>query len=409
MASSIKLIITLSIVAIIGLIGWYKFDDGANFDTQISSEYEWHVLQPSPEFEKQFEAALVDPHIVFGDKNLSQLDAMVIGRVTPIWAMEHTHGIGVRHQWPAVYAIARFSGEKISLVFDDSVNRYRITIDEDVGSALVVDRPGGKAVEITGLGPGVHSIRLDKISESFDKTGDFLGFFVTLGNDMPPTRQKERQIEFIGDSDTVGYGNVSSRRECSGRDVHLLTDTQLAFGPLVARHFQADYQIMAVSGSGVVRNAGGVDPGNTMVDRYNRLLEEDETTELAESWSPQVVAFALGSNDFSTPLGAEEAWPDQEALSIDFVARYVQFANRVRLRYPGALIIFFVFEGYGSEYLDAHQQVLNVLRANGDEKVAMVNLPKIEKLGCHWHPSQKDHHLMADKIIQFMQMQPAVW
>ncbi|MEP3332254.1 SGNH/GDSL hydrolase family protein [Sedimentitalea sp.] len=341
---------------------------------------------------------------------MAQLEATVIGRVAGIAAADDNRKQGFRHQWPAVYASARFSGDAILLAFNDAINRYRLTLGETDEPVLLITQPGKNAVQITGLGPGPHHVRLDKISESLSGTGDFFGFVVPAGGKaLAPPDRKMRQIEVIGDSDAVGYGNASSSRDCVGDEVFFLTDTQEAFGPRVARSFDADYQIIAVSGIGLVRNYGGVNSDTTMIDLYPRLLIDEPAPFQSDGWNPQVVVFALGSNDFATPLGPDEAWLNQQALRMDFETRYVRFIETVRAQYPQALFILVAMEDYGADYLEAHRKVLTGLQSGGNENVAMVVLPKMEKTGCHWHPSDRDHQILAGEIANFLDEQPGVW
>ncbi|MCL4151415.1 UNVERIFIED_CONTAM: hypothetical protein GTU68_036749 [Idotea baltica] len=341
---------------------------------------------------------------------MAQLEVTVIGRVDGISAAGDTGKQGFRHQWPAVYANARFSGDAIFLAFDDAINRYRVTLDAADESVLVITRPGKNAVQITGLGPGPHHVRLDKISESLSGTGDFVGFFVPVGGKaLAPPDRKMRQIEVIGDSDAVGYGNASSSRDCAEDEVFFLTDTQDAFGPRVARSFDADYQIIAVSGIGLVRNYGGSHPETTMLTLYTRLLIDQPIPSRPDGWNPQVVVFELGSNDFATQVEPGEDWSGQEALRIDFETRYISFVEMVRGRYPRAQFILVAMDDYGQDYLEAHRKVLTGLQSGGDENVAMAVFPKMEKIGCHWHPSDRDHQMLADGIISFIDGQPGVW
>lgn len=402
----------IGFIAAIGALGWVApvgMDNDADSDPLEQVGIQRPVLQPLPGRSGTFAATVTDLDALTSP-DMTQLEATIIGRVAPIPSVNGVREYGVRHQWPAVYASARFSGDAVILAFDDALNRYRLTLDDAGGPALVITRPGKTTVQLTGLGPGPHRVRLDKISESLSGTGDFLGFFVpTGGRALAPPDQKTRQIEVIGDSDAVGYGNVSSSRDCAGGEVFFLTDTQKAFGPRVARYFDADYQIIAVSGIGLVRNYGGVNSDTTMPPLYPRLLIDEPAPFQPDGWNPQVVVFALGSNDFATPLGPDEAWPDQQALRIDFETRYARFIETVRVRYPQALFILVAMKDYGTDYLEAHRKVLTGLQSGGDENVVMVVLPKMEKTGCHWHPSDQDHQMLADGIVDLIDKQSGVW
>ncbi|MEM8663983.1 MAG: hypothetical protein AAGF49_07645 [Pseudomonadota bacterium] len=102
--------------------------------------------------------------------DLTPLRATVVGRAAPVRTPAEGAPHAVRHQWPALYASARFSGDALLLAFDDAVNRYRVTLDGGPGNgnatALIITRPGKSVVQVAGLGPGPHDVRLDKISEA---------------------------------------------------------------------------------------------------------------------------------------------------------------------------------------------------------------------------------------------------
>ncbi|MEM8663984.1 MAG: SGNH/GDSL hydrolase family protein [Pseudomonadota bacterium] len=210
----------------------------------------------------------------------------------------------------------------------------------------------------------------------------------------------------MGDSDTVGYGNLSVSRDCTGGEVFFLTDAQAAYGPQVASHFDAEYQTLAISGIGVVRNHGGDNPAPTMPALYPPTPAE--AASIAD-WSPEVVVSTLGSNDFATPLAPGEAWPDPAALQRDFVTNYGRFVKMLRSRYPDALLVLISIKGYEADYLEAHSQVLEELRSGGEDNIVLGVLPEMDRTGCHRHPSRKDHRMLADETIALIEAQPNVW
>jgi lysophospholipase L1-like esterase len=323
------------------------------------------------------------------------LDTTIIGRVKHQYDGNAIGGF--RHQWPAVYATAAFDGDAVTLAFNDQINRYRVFVDDTRTPTLTITRPGTTAVALTGLVPGPHIIRLEKISESASDEGEVVGLFVqTIGAIRPPPEQKTRQIEFIGDSDTVGYGNMSTTRDCAAEDVFELTDTQQSFGPRIAGHFDADYQMIAQSGIGLVRNYDGFNPDMTMIARYPETLNDNPTS---QNWRPQMVVLTMGSNDFATELKPAESWDDLPSLRTDFESQYLHFLTDLRDRYPEAGFVLVAIENYGQVYLETHQAVLAGIHARGDKMVSLAVVPEITQRGCHWHPSRVDHKAIADVII----------
>jgi lysophospholipase L1-like esterase len=222
--------------------------------------------------------------------------------------------------WPAVYFEARFRGRGVRVAFDAPAEHMRLLID---GAEKAVFRSAGRVdARFEGLEAGDHVVRLEKMTESQTGGGRFLGFFPAGGAVPLPVSARRRQIEFIGDSYTVGYGNTSASRECTSEQVHDRTDSQQAFGPLVARRLDADYRINAYSGFGIVRNYGGGSPGLSLPAIYDRLKPDDgrRLDRGSRGWRPQVIVVNLGTNDFSTPVKPGERWRDRAALEADYRA-----------------------------------------------------------------------------------------
>src|SRR5262249_53128445 len=137
-------------------------------------------------------------------------------------------------------------------------------------------------------------------------------------------------------------------RECSDDEVWRSTDNALAFSPQVARRFDADYRVLAISGRGMVRNFGN-GAGDTLPAAYARLLPGDAPAAASDdpSWSPQLVVIGLGTNDFSTPVGAAEPWKDAAELAAAFEARYLDFAQSLHRRHPSARFLLLASDAGG--------------------------------------------------------------
>lgn len=337
------------------------------------------------------------------------LPTRAVGLMVPVAGDDG--GPGWRHQWPGVYFEARFEGDSVAMAFDDGPrNRYRIALDGGAGPVVVLSASGRHGLRLSGLGPGQHEVRVDRISESQSGAGTFLGFFVASGGDArPPPPARARAIEFIGDSDSVGLGNRSERRNCTGEEVFLLTDTQESFGPRVARHLGADYQLNAISGITLVRDAGRAEGGRTMVSLHGRPLLDGAAPVSPTGWAPDVIVVALGSNDFSSDLAPSEAWSDLAAFRDDFARHYVRFLLELRRRHPRAFLLALAWEEYGSDYLSAHGDALAELRARGETRLDLVVLPPMRKAGCLWHPDLADHEAIAAALIRYVEARPGIW
>lgn len=312
-----------------------------------------------------------------------------------------------RYQWPALYFEAAFEGSEVSVHVADDTNRLRILVDGQ--PSAVLDRPGTVQHKIGNLTEGRHTIRLEKLTESQKDTGAFEGFYIPASGRALPVEPRARQIEFVGDSDMVGYGNTSTTRECTDEELFLSTDSQQAYGPRVAKHFNADYQVNAYSGIGVVRNYDGTKPDMSMPMLYPRVLFDDPAAYQDNAWKPQIVVVGLGANDFVPPVKAGGRWKDQQALRKDFDKAYAEFLRKLRKQNPDAFILLFVLESYDADYAAGNHLAVKTLQEAGDKRIHLLAYPKVEITACHWHPSLKDHAALADTVIAYVAAHPELW
>lgn len=313
---------------------------------------------------------------------------------------------GYRHQWPGVYFEARFEGAEVFFKVGAGDVILRVLVDGERIDTLVKPKPG--TYRIADLAPRAHGVRIESVSESQSAANLFGGFFHATATRPLPVKPRTRQIEFIGDSHTVGYGNTSTTRECSSEDVWKTTDNAQAFGPAIARHYDADYQVNAISGRGIVRNYNG-GPGDTLPVAYPFALLDHSTRFENSAWHPQVIVIALGTNDFSTPLNAGEKWKSREALHADYVASYVTFLKSLRARDPKAFLVVWATDQPGGEIETSAGKVVAELRAKGDQRVEFAPVRGLAMTGCHWHPSIADDEIVAGALIRAIDAGMADW
>ncbi|HEX7301840.1 SGNH/GDSL hydrolase family protein [Lentzea sp.] len=321
--------------------------------------------------------------------------------------LTHAHTAGRvtkagQYTWPGVYFEGRFRGTGVGIVLNDPANDYDVQVDGRTTATLVT--PGSTTYRVEGLDDGEHRVRVVKRTESPWQAGQFGGFVAAEGGKvLPRPRARTRQIEFVGDSLTAGYGNMSAGRDCSATGgVARNTNTDLSFGALTARALDADYQVNAFSGLGVVRNYDGHSAGTSYRTYYDRALlnVEGDVWRNPGTWRPEVVVVGLGTNDFSTPVKPGEPWTP-ESLVTEYKAAYQGFLGKLRTRYgPATTIVVGVPEATGT-FADAARQVVEDL---GDARVRYWNYadPALDRLGCDWHFSARDHRLIADKLRDYL-------
>lgn len=302
------------------------------------------------------------------------------------------------YSWPAIYFETAFNGDSLTVKFDDDQNNFQLIVDNQ--APITINKPGKQDYVVPNLTPGKHQVRLEKISETQSSTGRFLGFY---SDDKPAALpNRKRQIEFIGDSYTVGYGNISSSRECTNEELFNTTNSQLAFGPLTAKHFNADYQINASSGFGIVRNYNGHSPDKNLIGLYPFTLHNNSYI-YAGDWQPQVIVIGLGTNDFSTKLNDGERWKTREELQKDYVKKYTQLVKTLHTKNPKAHFILMASDKMEGELATQLGNVVSTLKTDGLKKVDSIIFSGLDYQGCHWHPSEKDDKLLADLLIKYLQ------
>ena len=324
-----------------------------------------------------------------------------------------------RHQWPGVYFEAAFEGDAVVLKFDDPVNEYRLIIDDMPPIPLA--QPGKAEVTIADLSGGPHRLRLEKVTESIWMLGRFEGFYVAPDARMLPVSPRPRQIEFIGDSDMTGYGLRSDTRTCTQEQVRLRSDTQAAYPALVARHFDADYQINAISGRGIVRNYDGMAPDHTMAAVYENILPDESANPAPYAdteWQPQIIIIGLGNNDFASPLQPAEPWATHDALIDSYIAGMEAFVTTLQGSNPAAtLMIYWPDTGILTKpekaRLDREGQsrLTQTAQQLGLKPLQFFTMEglDLDALGCDFHASASDNRKKAKWLINRMASNPALW
>ena len=313
---------------------------------------------------------------------------------------------GYVHQWPGTYFEGRFKGKEISLRLNDKANILNVYVDGQ--KVQTINRPGDGDIVLGPFADTEHTIRIEKLTEAAWTSARFTGLFVAdAANVRPAPEPSARRVEFIGDSYTVGYGNTSPTRTCPGDQVWATTNTQLAFGPVTAKHFNADYRINAISGHGIVRNYDGGE-GLTLPQAYAYAVAPD-TKDTSESWNPQVVVIGLGTNDFTTPLHGGEVWTTRDELHSDYEQTYVAFVQSLRVRYPGAYFVLMATDQADGEIQSEVKKVLAALRAGGESRIDFLPMNGLTFGGCDWHPTTADDAQVADSLIAFIEAKPEIW
>lgn len=278
-----------------------------------------------------------------------------------------------------------FSGTGAEATFETNETEYphtpyiRIYVDgKEPGTTVGITDSMQTVTLCSGLKKGVHTVRVVKRTNARSSS---LGVSdITLlrnGVIQAPPAAKERRIEFIGDSLTVGFGSLggSSTKEWSTST----EDGSITYAALAAKALNADYNVVAISGRGLAHNTDG-DTDKLMPALYPML---DEYNHPGVKWdfskfSPHVIVINLGTNDQNTSTDAE------------LTTATIAFLKDIRKNNPGAHII--VSYCLGGNKMEA--AIKSAVSGVGDAKVSYLALPVATEtvLG---HPAKSSHQKAA--------------
>jgi lysophospholipase L1-like esterase len=310
---------------------------------------------------------------------------------------------GWRVTWPGVGWRTAFSGSRVGVATQDSVG-YGVTIDGLKMNPI----PPSQTRQTTwyrGLAAGNHIIEIIRMRGTPLAPGRFFGFSKGVGERwLAPPPRPSRQIEFIADSGSTGYGDLSTTVDCAEEEIAARSDASQSYAIVAAHALHADWQLNAMDGIGVVRNWHGIWRGTNYAAYARLTLQSDPASRYrASDWRPQVAVVRIGANDFGSPLGAEEPWTPAQ-LDSEFADGYRNLLEDLRGQLgPKGLII--VIQPASGEN-PANQKVAEIvhsLRSAGDQQLYELQFPKLELTGCDFHPNLSDHRLMGATLVKFIE------
>lgn len=292
--------------------------------------------------------------------------------------------------WPGTAWTLRFDGRAIGVRLDDGLNHWVLEVDGEP-RLQIAPAAGARTVWLRGLAAGPHVATLVKRTERATRAAHVVGFELD-GRALPRPSAPARRIEFIGDSFTAAYGNLSASRSCT--DIPAQTDVTRGYAVLAARALQADWRVHAASGLGLVRNWAGGRPEETHGLHYARLLQDRPGPPPDDGWVPDTVVIGLGTNDFSTAVKPGEP-RDAATLEHDFLQAYRALLADLRKRAPQArLLLLSVGLAHNGDRL---RPLVRQLAA--EHRAATLDWGAISAQGCDAHPDLMDHRHMAARVV----------
>jgi len=332
-------------------------------------------------------------------KHLAALPVHIGGRV------QHEPDGMLLRQWPGTFFETAIRGSSAYFRIGKGEVSLRVTVDGAAPVSLVKPAPG--LYRIGGLAPGVHRLQVQVASESQNGPTEFGGFFAPAHVSAAVLPARSRQIEFIGDSHTVGYANTSAKHQCTDDEIWRTTDTALGVPALTAARYNADYQVNAISGRGIVRNYNGF-AADTLPQAYPYILFDKAQPYRDPNWHPQLIVVSLGTNDFSTPLNPGEKWSNRQQLQSDYESTFVRFLTGLHARNPRAR--FLLWAATPSPELNSEiEKVVQDMRSAGRTQIEYVPVQGLAMSACNWHPSAADDAKIASALEGDIDLHPELW
>jgi lysophospholipase L1-like esterase len=305
--------------------------------------------------------------------------------------------------WPGVGWRTAYSGSRIGIATQDSVG-YGVTID-GIRMNPIPPSPTRHTTWYRGLAAGNHTIEVIRMRATPRTPGLFFGFRKGVDSHwlaLPP--KPVRQIEFIADSGTTGYGDLSTTVDCTDEEVAARSDASQSYAIVAAHQLHRDWQLDAMDGIGVVRNWHGIWKGTNYAAYAALTLQSDSASRYRDfDWHPQVAVVRIGANDFGSPLGADEPWTPAQ-FEIEFGTGYRKLLTELRGRLgPNGLIIVIqpAFDDNPANQKVA--EIVDSLRSEGDQRLYAMQLPTLQLTGCNYHPNLSDHRLMGATLVKFIE------
>ncbi len=298
-------------------------------------------------------------------------------------------------EWSASGFEMRFVGERLFLTFEKGETEQPVyALCEIDGLRRDFAICGSREVfRAADLGSGEHFLRFLRSSEPrlSDNDARLILKEVRIDGENPEILNKPcgktRKIAFFGDSITCGYGVLDSGESNTFKTCYQDVTKTYAFKTINA--FDADFQIVAQSGQGVVccvdKTAGY--RVSEYFEHNSRFLRDQYDH---ASWKPDVIVLNIGTNDNVARVEKEV-----------FTKAACALLEQVRGRYPEAEIIW-MFGMMGGYIGQAAGDAVELMSKN-DAKLHFLQTPCIsrakDEVGAVGHPNEKGQQMGADLLI----------
>lgn len=250
---------------------------------------------------------------------------------------------------------------------------------------------GGNAkrtVIAKNISTGEHNIKLVRQTEAYfgtvNVTGlSFAGYFTEKTED-------NLLIEFIGDSITVGMGNLGKNGDHQNPITEQpdFQDGTQAYAYLTAKTLGVDYRIVSKTGIGVAYGYG-----YNFIDSYAKQnVFADNNAKYVSDRSADIVCINLGTNDMSVKTDITDA---------ELAQKYIDFFNIVKEYNTSVKKVVFVVGGMRNSYLQAVKSAATTLGGE-DAGIYVCETTYGLTAGEQGHPSAEQHKTLCSELTEFL-------
>jgi lysophospholipase L1-like esterase len=302
----------------------------------------------------------------------------------------------VQVAWPASGIEGGFRGSELSVTIEDAGETLMDVTIDGVTETLALE-PGVHRYELRDWrNVADHRFRITRKSEIFSGGVSIIrGVDIGAGDWIAPPAYDHRML-VLGDSISAGYGVLGADQTCS---YSAETGAPLqTYAALTAAAFNAELNLIAISGRGVTRNYAGGE-GLVMGWQLDKALPDHEPLWDPSAFRPELVVVNLGANDFSP------GYPDAEIESRPgekFETEYAALLGALRAAYPEARIIAAIGPLGESGVADAVARAVAAHNASANDAVGHIVLERAQSghvWGCDWHPGVDSQRVMAAQLI----------
>ena len=268
----------------------------------------------------------------------------------------------------------------------------KVYVDGVEQTDILLDKTQQTVVLAQNLDPNeIHTVEVRKRNSPRSSTAGILNLELLDGKKLAPLAAKDKLIEFVGDSLTVGYSAADVNKTESGWSTKT-EDATKTYSKQVADAFNAEYMVTAISGRGVVMNNSG-GSGYLLPEVYPELdIYNIPGVSYDFDLQPDVVVINLGTNDATN-----------DGLNITtFQTGVYDFIKTVREKNPGAQIIW----AYGlrkdkmtGQVAAAIEAAVAQIKAEGDSMVHYLPLALAADMHLN-HPTAEAYAPSGEKLIE---------